>query len=119
MEADVLKVIGAVITLIGSIFIFLGGLGLVRMPDLFNRIQTGTKASTLGTMLSLIGLALVNEGWIWKLLIIIVFVLITNPVSSNVIARAAHYRGTKLSEKTVTDMLDDRIDPKEEKEESL
>jgi len=59
-----IKIAGAIITLVGAIFIFLGGLGLVRMPDLFNRIQAGTKASTLGTILSLIGLAMVNEGWI-------------------------------------------------------
>jgi multicomponent Na+:H+ antiporter subunit G len=82
------------------------------MPDLFNRIQTGTKASTLGTMLSLIGLAMINEGWFWKLLVIIVFVVITNPVSSNVIARAAHHRGIKLSQKTITDMLEKQIDIK-------
>lgn len=107
---EVVKLAGAIITLIGSVFIFLGGLGLVRMPDLFNRIQTGTKASTLGTMLSLIGFAIINEGWFWKLLIIIVFVVITNPVSSNVIARAAHHRGIKLSQKTITDMLDEQID---------
>lgn len=101
------KIAGAIITLLGSVFIFLGGLGLVRMPDLFNRIQTGTKASTLGTILSLVGLAIINEGWIWKVLIIIVFVLITNPVSSNVIARAAHHRGVKLTNKTVADMLEE------------
>jgi multicomponent Na+:H+ antiporter subunit G len=107
---ETVKLVGAIITLIGSVFIFLGGLGLVRMPDLFNRIQTGTKASTLGTMLSLIGLAMINEGWFWKLLVIIVFVVITNPVSSNVIARAAHHRGIKLSQKTITDMLEEQID---------
>lgn len=104
-----IKLAGAIITLIGSVFIFLGGLGLVRMPDLFNRIQTGTKASTLGTMLSLTGLAMINEGWFWKLLVIIVFVVITNPVSSNVIACAAHHRGIKLSKKTITDMLDEEV----------
>jgi multicomponent Na+:H+ antiporter subunit G len=112
------RIAGAVLTLIGSIFILLGGLGLVRMPDLFNRIQTGTKASTLGTMLSLIGLAMVNPEWIWKLLIIMVFVLITNPVSSNVIARAAHHRGAKLTNKTVADMLEEENQPKD-KEDNL
>jgi multicomponent Na+:H+ antiporter subunit G len=114
---ETVKLVGAIITLIGSVFIFLGGLGLVRMPDLFNRIQTGTKASTLGTMLSLIGLAIINEGWFWKLLVIIVFVVITNPVSSNVIARAAHHRGIKLSQKTITDMLEEEIESKFKEEE--
>jgi len=117
---ETVKLVGAIITLVGSVFIFLGGLGLVRMPDLFNRIQTGTKASTLGTMLSLIGLAIINEGWFWKLLVIIVFVVITNPVSSNVIARAAHRRGIKLSQKTITDMLEEKIESKfKEKEDTL
>lgn len=114
-----IKIAGAIITLTGAVFIFLGGLGLVRMPDLFNRIQAGTKASTLGTILSLIGLAMVNEGWIWKLLIIIVFVIITNPVSSNMIARAAHRRGEKLTGKTVTDMLVEETDNSKEMEDEL
>ncbi|HOK60598.1 monovalent cation/H(+) antiporter subunit G [Tenuifilum sp.] len=102
---EIRELIGASVTLVGSIFIFLGGLGIVRMPDLFNRIQAGTKASTLGTILSLIGLAIVNPAWIWKLLVIMFFVLITNPVSSNVISRAAHFRGTKMTDKTVADLL--------------
>lgn len=102
---EIREIIGASVTLLGSVFIFLGGLGIVRMPDLFNRIQAGTKASTLGTILSLLGLAIMNEGWVWKLLVIIFFVLITNPVSSNVIARAAHFRGTRMTDKTVADLL--------------
>lgn len=112
---EIREIIGASVTLLGSVFIFLGGLGIVRMPDLFNRIQAGTKASTLGTILSLLGLAIMNEAWIWKLLVIIFFVLITNPVSSNVIARAAHLRGTRMTDKTVADLLagDDTIKKEE------
>ncbi|MDI3527746.1 MAG: multicomponent Na+:H+ antiporter subunit [Tenuifilum sp.] len=111
---EVRETIGALITLLGSVFIFLGGLGIVRMPDLFNRIQAGTKASTLGTILSLFGLAIMNEAWIWKLLVIIFFVLITNPVSSNVISRAAHFRGTKMTGKTVADLLSEKSKQKSE-----
>ncbi len=103
MEA--LKLTGAIITLIGSIFLLLGAIGLVRMPDVFNRIQAGTKASTLGTILSLIGLGFIFPSWFGKLTILVVFVMITNPVSSHVIARAGHYIKIKLSEKTVTDKL--------------
>jgi len=105
---EIRETVGAAVTLLGSVFIFLGGLGIVRMPDLFNRIQAGTKASTLGTILSLLGLAIMNEAWIWKLLVIIFFVLITNPISSNVISRAAHFRGTRMTNKTVADLLSDK-----------
>jgi multicomponent Na+:H+ antiporter subunit G len=102
---EVLKLIGAIITLIGSMFLFLGALGLVRMPDVYNRIQAGTKASTLGTILSLLGIGLIMPFWGGKLLILIFFVLITNPVSSHVLGRAAHHIGVPLDKSTVTDLL--------------
>ncbi len=101
-----LEIIGAILVLLGSIFLFLGALGLVRMPDLFNRIQAGTKASTLGTLLSLIGLLLITPEWWGKLILLMIFILITNPVSSHVLARAAHYIKIPLTDKTVTDLLD-------------
>lgn len=100
-----LAIIGAFITLAGSIFLFLGSLGLIRMPDLYNRIQAGTKASTLGTLLTLSGIGLIHFDWIGKLLILIVFVIITNPVSSHVISRAAHRSGISLAKKSVQDDL--------------
>ena len=102
-----LKLAGAIITLFGSIFILLGAIGIIRMPDLYNRIQAGTKAVTLGTMLTLIGIALITPGWIGKLVILIIFVLITNPVSSHVLGRAAHYIHIKYSSKTVVDKLEE------------
>ncbi|MCF8373774.1 MAG: monovalent cation/H(+) antiporter subunit G [Bacteroidales bacterium] len=103
---ETLKIIGAIITLIGSIFLFLGALGLLRMPDVYTRIQAGTKASTLGTILSLLGIGMIIPGWYGKIIILIVFVLLTNPVSSHVLARAAHYIGIPLSDKTIVDKLE-------------
>lgn len=103
---ETLKIIGAIITLIGSIFLFLGALGLLRMPDVYNRIQAGTKASTLGTILSLLGIGMIMPGWYGKIIILIVFVLLTNPVSSHVLARAAHYIGIPLTDKTIVDKLE-------------
>jgi multicomponent Na+:H+ antiporter subunit G len=61
------------------------------MPDVFNRIQAGTKASTLGTLLILLGIGFIHPGWWGRLLIIAVFILITVPVSNHVIARAAYH----------------------------
>ena len=52
-----LDLLGSLIVLIGSFFLFSAGLGVLRMPDSYNRIQTGTKASTLGAILVLVGLA--------------------------------------------------------------
>ncbi len=107
-----LKLIGAIVTLIGSIFIFLGSLGLVRMPDFFTRIQAGTKASTLGTMLSILGIGIIHYDWAGKIIILIVFIFMTNPISSHVIARAAYIAKTSFSNKTVVDKLDKAREPK-------
>lgn len=114
---SIFDIIGSIITLIGAIFIFLGSLGVVRMPDSFNRMQAGTKASTLGTILTLLGLGIIVPSWFGKVFILMMFVMITNPVSSHTLARAAHYVGIKLSEKTVSDKLAD--DEKQTKEENL
>lgn len=98
-----MEMIGAIIILIGSVFLFLGALGLIRMPDTYNRIQAGTKASTLGTLLSLAGLILLMPAWWGKLLLLVVFIILTNPVSSHTLARAAHHIGVPLTRKTVVD----------------
>ena len=50
------------ILLTGAVFLFSAGLGVLRMPDSYNRIQTGTKASTLGAMLVLVGLAVLHPA---------------------------------------------------------
>jgi len=105
---NILDIIGAIITLIGSIFLFLGALGLVRMPDIYNRIQTGTKATTLGTLLTLLGILIIMPEWWGRLVMLMIFVLITNPVSSHVLARAAHYIGVPLTKITVVDKLDNK-----------
>ena len=105
---NLLEITGAIITLIGSMFLFLGSLGLVRMPDIYNRIQTGTKASTLGTIFTLLGIGLLNPDWLGKILLLMVFILITNPVSSHVLARAAHYIRYPFTKKTITDKLGDK-----------
>lgn len=109
MDQEYLNIIGGIISIIGSIFLLLGSIGLVRMPDAYNRIQAGTKASTLGTILSIIGLLFFFPGWFGKLIVLILFVLITNPVSSHVVARAAYYTKVPLTKKTVVDKLKESL----------
>jgi len=104
---EYLKIVGGVVAILGSLFLLLGALGIVRMPDVYNRIQTGTKATTLGTMLFLLGIGIANPTWFGKITVLIIFVIFTNPVSSHVLARAAHYIGTPLTKETVSDELTD------------
>ena len=102
---ETLKIIGAFVTLAGAMFILFAAIGLLRMPDIYNRIQAGTKASTLGSMMTLLGIGLYHPEWLPKIVLLMVFVLISNPVSSHVLGRAAHYAGIPLSKRTHLDML--------------
>ena len=100
-----MELAGAIITLIGSFVLLIASIGLVRMPDVYNRLQVGTKATTLGTILSLIGLAFIIPGWSGKLILLIFFIMMTNPVSSHVLARAAYFIKIPFTDRTVVDKL--------------
>ena len=110
MVAVISDILGNLLLLTGSLFLFSAGLGVLRMPDTYNRIQTGTKATTLGTIMILVGLAFLHPSWTLKLIILIFFVMLTNPVSSHALARAAHTIGTRETETTVIDQLDSNPD---------
>lgn len=81
--------------LTGAAFMLLGAIGLVRMPDVYNRIQAGTKAVTLGSLSLLLGVGLLHPEWWSKLLVIALLILLTNPVSSSTIARALLIAGVR------------------------
>jgi len=81
---------------IGYIFIFLGAMaftvsaiGLLRMPDIYTRLHVGTKSTTIGTILVIVGAMFIEPSWAFKLFLLAIFILITNPLSSSVIARAS------------------------------
>jgi multicomponent Na+:H+ antiporter subunit G len=101
------ELIGSILVLLGAFFHFSAGLGMLRMPDVYTRMQAGTKASTLGNTLILGGLAFYHPGWTLKLLILVYFVLMTNPVSSHALARAAHTIRIPMTQKTAIDALRD------------
>ncbi len=102
---ELLSIFGACMVILGSVVLLVAAIGLIRMPDAYNRIQVGTKASTAGVALIMLGLAMVMPGWFGKLFTILLFVLLTNPVSSNILMRAAHKAGIPMAKKTVVDQL--------------
>ena len=84
----------------GVLFLFLGSLGVYRMPDIYNRLQAGTKCTTLGAFCSIIGVGIVEPSWFWTTLIIAVFILLTNPISSHALGRASCLFGVSFCKKT-------------------
>jgi len=98
-----MELFGEIITGIGVLFLLLGNFGILRLPDVYNRIQAGTKCTTLGALLTIIGVGIIQPAWFWKCLLIAVFILITNPISSHAIARASKKIGVPLCDRTVVD----------------
>ena len=105
-----IELAGSIVILVGAFFLFSAGVGVLRMPDVFTRIQAGTKASTLGNILVLAGLGLHHPDWALKLLVIAYFVLLTNPLGSHALSRAAHSIRTPMAAATVVDALRDDSD---------
>ena len=112
------KLIGEIFLLMGSFSLFVAAVGLLRMPDVYNRVQTGTKASTLGAIMSFIGIGLIavdhwdETNWVGRVIVLIIFILLTNPVSSHVLMRAAYAMKIPLSKVTSVDKLKEDIEHK-------
>ena len=98
-----MQVFGTIITAIGIIFLFLGGLGVFRFPDVYNRLQAGTKCTTLGAFLTIIGVGITQPDWLPKTLVIALFILITNPISNHALGRASRKSGIPLCDRSVVD----------------
>ena len=98
-----MQYLGTVITAIGTIFLFLGGLGVFRFPDVYNRLQAGTKCTTLGAFLTIIGVGITQPDWLPKALVIALFILITNPISNHALGRASRKSGVSLCDRSVVD----------------
>lgn len=97
--------IGYIFIIIGICFDFFGCLGLVRLPDVYNRLQASTKCVTLGTCGILFGLFIIHgfSAIGMKCLLTSFFILLTAPVSAHALSRAAYKSGVKMCDRSVCD----------------
>ena len=96
---------GLVLIVIGLVFDFFGCIGLIRLPDVYTRLQAAAKCITLGTCGILFGLFLCKGFTATgiKALLCLVFVVLTAPVSAHALARGAYRSGIKPCRETVID----------------
>ncbi|MDI6883983.1 MAG: monovalent cation/H(+) antiporter subunit G [Hadesarchaea archaeon] len=92
---------------IGSACALIGAMGIVRLPDVYNRIHANTVIVVGGSILLMIGAGILGGLSVFtlKALVIALFLFLTNPVGSHAIARAAHKSGVKLWPRSVVDKL--------------
>ena len=90
--------------LLGSAFTLIGAIGLARLPDFFTRLHGPTKATTLGVgaimLSSVIYFSARGEGVGISEILITLFLVITAPVSANILAKAAMHIGVRTVENT-------------------
>lgn len=106
---DILVII---VASMGALFTLLGAVGIIRMPDTLLRLSATTKAATLGSGFMLVVAAMyfntlsVNT----RVIVIILFLFLTAPVSAHLISRAAYRAGNKLWDKSEIDDLEGKYD---------
>ena len=80
---------------LGGLCVFIGGVGLLRMPDLYTRMHAASLTDTGGLGLVMLGLAL-QAGWslvLVKLIAILIFLFVTSPTAAYALANAAMLSG--------------------------
>lgn len=97
----------AALLLAGGVFGFVAAVGMLRLPDTITRMHASTKAGTLGAGLIMAAVALhfMQVGITLRAGAAILFLLLTAPVATHVIGRAAYHGGIRLWERTWKDEL--------------
>lgn len=108
------ELVADVLMIVGASFLLLAAVGVVRMPDLFTRMQTATKASTLGISSILLATAWLIQDYAVavRAILTILFFFVTAPVAAHMIGRAAYFVGVPLWSGTITDELHGHYDMK-------
>ena len=92
MSEGALPLAGALLCLVGSFFCLASAVGLLRLPDFYSRAHAPTKAATLGLLLCALGSALVYGPFWLEKLVLMLFVVLTAPVSAQLLVRGAAAR---------------------------
>jgi multicomponent Na+:H+ antiporter subunit G len=102
-----LEAVTAILILVGALLMFLAGVGITRMPDLFLRMSATTKVATLGLGTIMLAVVIYFDDLVATshAVATILFVFMSAPVSAHIIGRAAYFAKVPLWEGTVTDQL--------------
>jgi multicomponent K+:H+ antiporter subunit G len=107
-----IELVVSVLLVLGAIFVFIGSLGLMKLPDFYTRLHGPTKATTLGMGCLLVAsMALVTnqQGYLsLHELLITLFLLITAPVTAHMLAKTAMHHKLEMMDKTIDKDLSKR-----------
>lgn len=117
---EIIEAVVLVMVIIGTLMNSLSSLGFIRLPDVYNRSHAATKSITLGILFILLGTFIhflfVDDYFSVRLLLGIVFVFLTAPVTGHLIVRSAYRFGVKLSDTSIKDELAEDLERAKKKE---
>lgn len=112
-ENIVIEFLAVLIIFIASIIAVISAIGMIRFPDVYTRSHAATKSSTLAVLLTLTGVFIyfwiTEQYFSVRLILGIIFVFLTSPVSGHLTTRSAYRSNVKLAEATIKDELGDAI----------
>jgi multicomponent Na+:H+ antiporter subunit G len=99
--------------ILGTIFIFIASIGLIKMPDVYLRMSASTIAATFGVSSMLISVAIYfgTTGMAFHVAGVIVFLILTVPVGAHMIGRASHINKLPMWDKTFRDDMRGTYNP--------
>lgn len=107
--------IAVVCMIFGGIISVISAYGIIRFPDVYSRLHAATKSSTLAVLITLLGafmyFLIVERIVSVRLILGIIFVFITSPVSGHLICRASYRSNVKMTESTTVDELKEALRP--------
>lgn len=113
MNADsVLDVLAAICLLLGAILSVAAGVGLIRFPDALSRMHAATKPQMAGLIFVLLAIGISDRSWITVLMLapVLIFQMLTAPISAHMIGRAAYRAGNVNPDYLLADELEEAID---------
>ena len=100
-----MNIVVNILIIVGIVFALLSVIGMLRMPDTFCRMQSSTIISTLVVILVIAGAIVYTAGvlknieMVIKLAVLLVFYIVTAPISGHMLAKGAYRHGVKMNDK--------------------
>jgi multicomponent Na+:H+ antiporter subunit G len=114
--ADVLDVVSVAFLLLGAVLSVAAGIGLIRFPDPLSRMHAATKPQVTGLLFIAIAVGLQSENWgtVTLLIPILLFQMLTAPVSAHMVGRAGYRTRHLRRDLLVRDDLADAVNRAQE-----
>ena len=109
---EILDLLAAICVVLGAFLSLLAGVGLLRFPDALSRLHAATKPQILGLLFVLTGIALEAHSWSTLLALapVLLFQMLTAPVSAHMVGRAGYRTGNFRKELLLVDELEEAVE---------